>query len=78
MIDKLVFDLEELGLKIDEVIEVRRDVMIKTKCGVKIWVFDSTLELEPRIEHNGLVYFTDGNKDLAISIVNQVEAIKLS
>ena len=78
MIDKLVSDLEAYGLVIVDVVEIFQDTLIKTTCGVDIWIFDPVLELVSRIEYNDLVYFTDGDKDLAVSIVNQVEAIKIA
>ena len=78
MIDKLVSDLEAYGLVIVDVVEIFQDTLIKTKCGVDIWIFDPVLELESRVEYNDLVYFTDGDTNLAVSIVNQVEAIKIA
>ena len=78
MIDKLVSDLEAYGLVIVDVVEIFQDTLIKTTCGVDIWIFDPALELESRIEYNDLVYFTDGDTNLAVSIVNQVEAIKIA
>ena len=78
MIDKLVSDLEAYGLVIVDVVEIFQDTLIKTTCGVHIWIFDPVSELVPRVEYNDLVYFTDGDTNLAVSIVNQVEAIKIA
>ena len=77
MIDELVGELEELGLKIEDVVSVQGDTLIKTSDGVDIWFFADD-DLEPRLEFNDLVYFTDGGPDLAVSIVNAHEAIRVA
>lgn len=78
MIDELVGELEELGLKIESVDEIQRDTLIKTSDGVDIWIFPLGDGYETRLEFNDLVHFTDGGPDLAVSIVNAHEAIRLA
>ena len=79
MIDELIADMEALGLKIESVTNVQRDTLIKTECGIDIWVFDLVSGIRPCLEYDGLGYFTDGaTVNDAVSIVNAYEAIRLA
>lgn len=72
---ELVAEIEELGLRIETAVLIQGDTYMITEDGVEIWVFDSVLELEPRVEYNDTVYFTDGSESTAVKIVNAAEAI---